>query len=65
MIFKIAIEEAVVEEFEIEAEDACSAMEIAEEKYRKKEIALEPRKCQFKQMAIIGPDYETTEWTEF
>ena len=65
MIFKIAIEEILVEEFEIEADDAGLAIEIAEEKYRKGEIVLAPGECQFRQTAITSPDCEVSEWMEF
>ena len=65
MKFKIAIEETVVGEFEVEAENAGEALEIAEEKYKKGELVLEPGEVQFKQMAVIAPSKEVTEWKEF
>lgn len=63
--YTIAIEETVVEEFEIEANDFGEALEIAAEKYRKGEIVLRPGEVQFKQMAVVKPDCESTEWSEF
>ena len=63
--FRIAIEETVVDEFDIYANDAEEAMRIAEKKYRKGEIVLEPGDCQFRQMAIVRPNNEVTEWVEF
>ncbi|MGN1347847.1 MAG: DpnD/PcfM family protein [Acutalibacteraceae bacterium] len=63
--FIIAIEEILVGEFEIEAKDAQNALEIAEEKYKRKEIVLEPGEVQFKQMSILSPSSEVTEWFEF
>ena len=61
----IAIEETVVDEFEIEANDFEEALAIATEKYRKGELVLCPGELQFKQIAILKPDYESTEWIEF
>lgn len=63
--FKIAIEETVVSEFEVIAENADKAMEIAEINYRKGKFVLEPGEVQFKQMAIVTPENEVSEWTEF
>ena len=63
--YTIAIEETIVDEFEIEANDFNEAMNIAEEKYRKGEFVLSPREVQFKQMAVISPSCERTEWNEF
>ncbi len=61
--FIIAIEETVVQEFEVMAEDSIEALEIAEQKYRKGEFVLEPGEVQFRQMASVGD--EPTEWMEF
>ncbi len=61
--FIIAIEETVVQEFEVMADDSIEALEIAEQKYRKGEFVLEPGEVQFRQMASIGD--EPTEWMEF
>ena len=63
--YTIAIEETVVEEFEIEANDFGEALDIAAEKYHKGEIVLCPGEVQFKQMAVVKPDSESTEWSEF
>ena len=63
--YTIAIEEIVVEEFEIEANDFGEALDIAVEKYRKGEIALCSGEVQFNQIAVVKPDCESTEWTEF
>lgn len=61
--FIIAIEETVVQEFEVIADDSIEALEIAEQKYRKGEFVLEPGEVQFRQMASVGVD--PTEWIEF
>ena len=61
--FIIAIEETVVQEFEVMADDSIEALEIAEEKYHKGEFVLEPGEPQFRQMASVGD--EQTEWMEF
>lgn len=63
--FIIAIEETVTEEFEIIAENAEKAMRIAEKKYKSGEFVLSPGETQFKQMSIINPEDEATEWVEF
>lgn len=65
MKYTIAIEETVVEEFKIEARDSIEALYIATEKYRKGEIVLCPGEVQFKQIAVVAPDNEATEWEEF
>ena len=61
----IAIEETVVQEFEIKADTAEKAMEIAEEQDKKGMLIISPAEAQFKQMAIVKPDNEATEWCEF
>ena len=63
--FTIAIEETVVQEFEIEANSTEEAWDIAERKYRSGEIVLEPGEVQWRQMAIVNPSNEATEWKEF
>ena len=63
--FVIAIEESIVQEFEIIADTAEEEMEIAEEQYRKGDLVLCPGEAQFRQMAIVKPDNEVTEWCEF
>lgn len=63
--FVIAIEETVTQNFDIEAENAESAMKIVEEKYRNSELVLEPGNVCFKQMAVMKPNGEETEWIEF
>lgn len=63
--FVIVIEETVAQNFEIEAENAEQAIEIAEKKHYKGEFVLEPGEVCFKQMAVIKPDNKATEWVEF
>ncbi len=65
MKYTIAIEETVVKEFEIEANDLEEALNVADEKYRKGEIVICPGEVQFKQMTIVNPYCEPTEWIEF
>ena len=65
MQYKIAIEETVVDEFEVEASSDAEAIRIAGEKYHKGEFVLEPGEVQFKQMAIISPEREQPDWVEF
>ena len=64
-IYKIAIEETVVEEFEVMANSAEEALEIAEEKYQDGEFVLAPGEVQHKQMAIIEPATEISQWVAF
>ena len=63
--FKIAIEETVVQEFDVWAKDDEEAMKIAEMKYNAGEFVVESGECQFRQMAIVAPNTELTEWFEF
>ena len=63
--FIIAIEETVVDTFEVEANSAEEAMEIAEENYGNGEFVLKPGEVTFKQMSVIKPSEESTEWVEF
>lgn len=63
--FVITIEELISQNFSVEANDAEEAMKIAEEKYKNNEFVLEPGNPVAKQMAIIGPEDEATEWCEF
>lgn len=64
MKYAITIEEINAKDFEIEAESAEEALEMAEQKYRSGKFVLDPGECQFKQIAIIDPNKEATEWLE-
>lgn len=55
----------MVQEFDIEAEDAGEAMELAEAKYKSGELVLTSAEVYHKQMAIVAPDNEVTERSEF
>lgn len=63
--YVVSIEETVVGEFEVEAENSKEAMEIAQEKYIKGKFVLEPGELQSKRMAIVEPTVEYTKWEEF
>lgn len=63
--FSVAIEETLVQEFEIFADTAEKAMEIAKEKYKECILILSSGEVQFKQIAIVRPEKEATEWCEF
>lgn len=65
MKFVIAIEETVSEYFEVEAEDAEKAIKTAEEKYKKCEFVLEPGNLVYKQISIVEPADEVSEWLPF
>lgn len=64
-IFKIHIEECVVETFEVEANDLEEAMEIAEANYYNGEFVLAPGSVVTKQMSAEDENGKTTEWVEF
>ena len=63
--YKIAIEETVVQEFEVWAKDNEEAIKMAERNYQNGEFVIENGECQFRQMAIVAPNNELTEWFEF
>ena len=65
MKYTITIEETVAKDFEVEANDAEEAYEIAEQKYNSGEFVPDPGECQFRQIAITEPSDEATEWREF
>lgn len=65
MKYVIAIEEMLSECFEVDATTAENAMQIAEEKYNNGKFVLEPGNLVCKQMAVMSPENETTEWVEF
>ncbi len=65
MKFVINIEEVVSQDFEVEAEDAGEAIEIAEEKYKKGVFVLEPGNLVYKQMAVMEPENKACEWVLF
>ena len=62
--YTVAIEETIVQEFKINATSAEEAFEIAEKKYKAREIVLEDSEVQFVQMSVTSPCDEQTEWTE-
>lgn len=63
--YKIAIEETVTEEFEVEADNLHKAMEIAAKKYYDGEFIVAPGEVQAKKMAVIEPYSENSAWVEF
>lgn len=63
--YKIVIEELVVEEFDVEADNSDEAIIIAKEKYRDAEFVISPGEPQYKQMAIVSPVTEISKWIEF
>ncbi len=63
--FIVAIEETITQEFEIIAESADDAMRIAKEQYEQGIIVLESGEVQSRQMAIVKPENESTEWSEY
>ncbi len=65
MKYTITIEETVAKDFELEADSAEEAYEIAEQKYKSGDFVLDPGDCQFRQISITSPSEESTEWREF
>lgn len=65
MKFTIAIEETIAGKFKVEANDVDEALEMAEKKYKNGEFVLCPGEVQFKQMSILHPENEASEWIEF
>lgn len=63
--FTIAIEETVTEEFEVIANDVEEALKIAEHKYRNEQFILCPGEVQSRQIAVLDPYNEVTEWVKF
>ncbi len=63
--YTIAIEETIVKEFEVFADNTAAAMRIAEKEYKEGDFILNPGEVQFTQMSVVNPSDETTEWCEF
>ena len=63
--YTIAIEETVVGEFEITAENETEALRIAEDKYKHGDIMICPGELQFKQMAVVPSSGDIMEWYKF
>ena len=63
--YKIAIEETVTEEFEVEANDLNEAREIAAKKYRDGEFIVAPGEVQARRMAVTELYCESSAWAEF
>lgn len=61
----VAIEETVVDEFEVYAENKEQAMKIAESKYKCGDFALSPGELCAKQIAILSSNEATIEWVDF
>lgn len=63
--FVIAVEEMICQEFEVVAGTAEEAMEAAEKLYKTGTFVLDNAGLCAKQMAIVAPDEDATEWCEF
>jgi len=64
-VFQICIEETVSQMFSVIAKDNEEAIKIASEKYHDHEFVLNPGELISKQMAIILPEEQASEWIEF
>ena len=63
--FEIIIEETICQKFEVEAETTKEAMKSAEELYKAGTFVLDNAELCAKQMTVVTPGEETTEWCEF
>ncbi len=63
--YRIGIEEVVSSVFKVEAEGAESALNIVIEKYKNGEFVLEPGEVHTRNIAVLEPEKESTEWEEF
>lgn len=63
--YVIAIEEVVVQNFEIEADSQEEALNTLETGYKNGIYVLEPGEVQSKKMSIVKPEQNATEWIEF
>ena len=62
--FTILIEETIVQAFEVCADDAEAALEIAQQNYKDGVFVLAPGEAQVAQMRISEPATQVTEWVE-
>ena len=62
--FRVAIEEIIVQEFEIEAADENEALKKAVAGYKSGEMVLENPEVQHRQLAVLQ-DESSTVWIEF
>ena len=62
--FRIAIEETVINEFFVEANDKNEAIDTAIQKYDDGELVLDPDHFKSRQMAVVN-NTSPTEWFEF
>ena len=65
MKYTIIIEETIAQEFDIEANNFNEAIEKGILKYKNSEFIVENSEVQHKQIAVVNPDTENTEWVEF
>lgn len=63
--YVIAIEEVVVQNFEIEADSQEEALNKLKTGYKNGIYVLEPGEVQSKKMSIVKPEQNATEWIEF
>ena len=63
--YVIAIEKTLVQEFDISANNAEVAFRMAVDYYKNGTSVITQGEVQFKQMAIIAPYNEATDWKEF
>lgn len=63
--FEIIIEETICQKFEVEAETSKEAMKSAVELYKADTFVLDNAELCAKQMTVVTPGEETTEWCEF
>ena len=60
--YTMVIEETIVGEFEIIAQNEKEALESARQRYKQADFVLEPGELQHVQMAIVKPHKDEIEW---
>jgi len=63
--YVVAIEETIVQKFEILAESEDEALDLAVEKYNIGEFVLDHSEIHHKQVALVDDENGSTEWIEF
>ena len=65
MKYEIVIEETVSQKFTVEANSSEEAVECAIASYKAGKLVLEEPDVNCRQVAVVAPDCEVTEWEEF
>lgn len=63
--FTVTIEETCAQEFQVAAQSAAEARELARKMYRSGELVLEPGEVQLRRMSVQGGQADEMEWEKF